>query len=243
MLSDLDISDTPDNESKLFVKVKIFPQNNDWWADLCMWKVEVNQSVSPEWFKKNGYVYGQKLVESLSAWKKEHILENTNIDVLSEGYYFLKNCKVNEIKNDTKVVLRDSTVIMAKDGSTIVEAYGKSVIKVMTDKSSIISAHGDTIIERMCDNSKIEEMSGNSKVVLAYGDASIQNMYGNSSVDVLTETSFVEVMTGNTVINKMKGNAVVWERYENSAIKMTNDMQAIFKQMNRYLGYLQSKQD
>ena len=228
MLLKSGIADNSENASKLFVVVKIIPQNNDWLTDPATWEFDIDQDVIPEWFINDRDAYEQKLRNEVILWKEEHVFENKDFEVLSEGYYLLKNCRVKELEGEVEVVLLDSVVDLVKDGAVIIDAYGNSVIHKMMSGAIIYSAFDNTRVDAMYNASRVHDMWNNSSIGKIYDVCHVCNMYGKSSIDTIADLVTVEDMNDNSVINIKTGNASVWRVNNNAKIKASGKAHVLF---------------
>ena len=137
LLRDLDIEDTYNNASRIFVRAELVPAKGEWWTDPDGWEYVVDQDVVPDWYDTDPGKYEEEFRQAVKAWWEEHVLVDKKIGGLSSGFYRLKRCDVRELLNDVKVYLDDSTVGSMRDSSTVGEMRGSSQVGEMWDSSQV----------------------------------------------------------------------------------------------------------
>ena len=107
MLEELKIADTQRNAETKFVRVELIPKENDAFSDINSWKFVVDQDILPNWFVKE---YDEsRMREAVKVWAKSHIFISVDDLQLSNGIFYLKDCKNARFVNSTSKHWGNST--------------------------------------------------------------------------------------------------------------------------------------
>jgi putative transposon-encoded protein len=242
MLEALNIKDTQENASNIFVRVELFPMANDFFSDIDTWSFNVDQDILPDWFVKE---YDEiRMRDAVKVWAKDRIFINQNNLQLSNGSFYVKNCHNVSFNNSTVESYGNSTV--KSFGNSTVESYGNSTVKsygnstVESYGNSTVKSFGNSTVESY-GNSTVKSF-GNSTVesydnstVKSFGNSTVES-YGNSTVksyDNSTVKSFgnstVESYDNSTV--ESYGNSTV-ESYDNSTVESFGNSTVILTQFS-----------
>ena len=124
MLNELGIEDTRENAERVFVRAELIPPNNDFFAPVSEWTLNVDQDILPDWFVKE---YEEKRMrEGMQSWAEAHIHVGKSNLIITEGMHLLKN---------STVTAYDQSVVRAY-GQSMVRAYGQSTVKAC-DQSTV----------------------------------------------------------------------------------------------------------
>ena len=97
LLDSLGMEDSYINATKMFVRAELIPKDNEWWINPNeypeKWEFIVEQDITPDWFDEENYE--DMFRRSICEWWNNHVLVEQEIEELNEGYYRLKECKVN----------------------------------------------------------------------------------------------------------------------------------------------------
>jgi hypothetical protein len=107
MLKELNIKDTQKNAETLFVKVQLIPKNNNIFSDVNTWTFIINQDIIPEWFVAENEE--KRMKEAVKKWYNKHVFIKINDLELSNGVYYLKDCKNANITNGICMIYGDSS--------------------------------------------------------------------------------------------------------------------------------------
>ncbi|GHU60409.1 hypothetical protein AGMMS49975_29420 [Clostridia bacterium] len=214
MLRELGIDDTRENAGTKFIRAELSPTDDDIFSDIEGWAFKVDQDIRPDWFVKEADK--KRMVEAVKEWAKIHILVGKIDFSVSDGTFYLKNCKRVTAHDNSKVTVYGNSTVKARDNSTFaayenskvtaydnskveaynnskVEAYENSKVKVRND--STVTAYDDSMVAAY-ENSKVTAYD-NSKVK-AYSNSKVE-AYNNSTVEAYNNST-VEAYNNSTVI-------------------------------------------
>lgn len=181
MLNELGIEDTRENAERVFVRAELIPPNNDFFAPVSEWMLNVDQDILPDWFVKE---YEEKRMrEGMQSWAEAHIHVGKSNLIITEGMHLLKN---------STVTAYDQSVVTAYDQSTVT-AYGRSVVTaydrsvVTAYDQSMVRAYGQSTV-KACGQSMVKAYD--QSMVTAYGQSMVK-AYGQSTVIIHSSSSFV----------------------------------------------------
>lgn len=111
-----------------FAKIEIVPPKNNYWNNkYAEWKLIIDEKRKPEWFDEK---HEQACFIKLKKWKKEFVFKNKKLKSIENKYgLFLKNCKIESVKNclifemwenSTVNAMGNSTVLFDQDGFCVV---------------------------------------------------------------------------------------------------------------------------
>jgi hypothetical protein len=197
MLEELKIEDNQRNAEKRFVRAELVPLNNDVFSDIDTWKFVVDQDIIPEWFVKE---YEEtRIREAVKLWAKDHIFIGVDDLRLSEGMFYLKDCKNSHCSNTTSEHYGNATsehydnatskhysnATSKHWGNTTSEHYDNATSKHYSNATSkhwgnTTSEHYDNATSKHCSNTTSKH----------YGNAT--SKHWGFSVSCLPEYSSVE---------------------------------------------------
>jgi len=187
MLEELNIEDNVKNANNLFVRAELYPEDGNIFFDVENWCFCVDQDIIPDWFVKEYEV--KRMKEEVKKWYKEHIFINVDDLELSNGNFYLKDCKNAHFNNSTSKHYGNSTsehydnsTSEHYDNSTS-KHYGNSTSEHYDNSTSehygnSTSKHYGNSTSEHCDNSTSEHY-GNS--TSEHCDNSTSEHYGNST--------------------------------------------------------------
>ena len=229
--------------TETFVQVMLIPDKNAWWLNPEeypeAWKFSVNQNCTPKWFHqaKNEQVFR----EAVCAWWQKHVLVDQKINQLSAGYYWLKRCEVQKLRDDVCVLLDDSTVDEMCGHSAVTKMYGSSKISKMYEHSTVSEMFDLSVVDKMYGKSAVGEMRGRSSVGEMRENATIGKMKNSSAVSEMWNDSAIGQMYDNSAagrtyhnsrIGMMFCNSIVGEMYSNSTVGKMNHSSKVGKMYN-----------
>ena len=227
LLRKLKIEDTDTNARRRFVRAELLPPNEKWWTDPSTWTFHVDQDILPNWYTDDPGKYEQSFREAVTEWVKTHVKVNEEIEALSEGYYMLKDCRVEKLTDNAKVYLFDSSVNKTYHHSFVKEMHGKSIVNEMRDSSSVYEMHGKSIVNEMHDSSSVDEMHDKSSVNGMWGASSIIGMYDDSSVNKMYDYSSVNEMHDKSSVNEMWWASSIIGMYDDSSVNKMHDSSSV----------------
>jgi hypothetical protein len=120
---DHDLTDDTCDKSELkFARIEITPPNNDVFKPISEWDFKIDQSITPDWWSE---FYKKSAIDVLEKFMKSAIKIGQEIKLLSDGRFFVNDCKIDEI-NNCMVVLCGGTVNAIR-GGTVNEIRGGTV--------------------------------------------------------------------------------------------------------------------
>lgn len=72
LLEKLNIEDSRENASRVFVRMELIPKNDDLTSDVSTWKFIVDQDIVPEWFKNDRGRYEDEFRDVVKDWIKKN---------------------------------------------------------------------------------------------------------------------------------------------------------------------------
>lgn len=72
LLEKLNIEDSTENASRVFVRMELIPKNDDLTSDVSGWKFIVDQDIVPEWFENDRGKYEDKFRDTVKDWIKKN---------------------------------------------------------------------------------------------------------------------------------------------------------------------------
>lgn len=238
ILNSVGIEDTEENAMSMFVKVQLLPPNDEWWTDPDTWVIRIGQNFLPDWFKRYRELYLAEFRAEVKEWWKQHVLVNQKIDELTNGYYWLKRCKVGKLGKNVKVLCNDSSIGLMYGNSIVSEMYGNSTIGAMYHTSSVGAMYNNSIIGvmfhssavgKMWDSSIIREMRGTSNVKEINGNSTVYMMKGNSIIHEMRDNSTIYEMVGNSTVGIMCLKSTIWRMRGASTVRTMCDQSIIEK--------------
>lgn len=243
LLKHIGITDSEENQKKLFVKASLSPWNNDIFSDPNTWtfRIEQDEDRLPMWYKKNRQGREKSFRQAVCQWLNEHSFIGQNIGLLSKGYYSLKDCTVEEISGNASVRLShsnirnvsgkakilcmsdDSIVKTISENSIVEEMSGYSTIGLMKGYSTVVDMRDLSIIEQMNDHSTVRVMWHESFVLKMTNHSRVRFMMQQSKIGTMKGMSAVEVMKDNAQIYKMEEESYLEASYDNSRIGMPKE--------------------
>ena len=214
LLDSMGIEDTMENAMRVFVRAELLPPDNKWWTDPDTWEFVVDQDITPDWYNEDRERYIAEFREAVKSWWLEHVFVDKEIEELTNGYYYLKRCRVRSLTNVVKVLCDDSIIWEMRHNSCIIGMYGNSIVDTMWD---------DSIIQIMCDNSTVGTMYNNSGVCDMFDTSTIQEMFHLSTVGMMHDSSSINLMRDNSTVSMMAFNSVVNVMTDNSTIRKMHD--------------------
>ena len=196
------INDTQANYDK-FVRVEFTPDDNSDFSDIEKYKLNIDESSTPEWFEKHREYITSRLKEIVS---KRIITSDQKI--LTGGLYVVKNCLIDKVISAQIVYLQGQVNEMREN----------SQVNVMWENSHVNEMRGNSQVNVMWGNSQVNEMRGNSQVNVMRENSQVNEMWGNSQVNVMRENSQVNVMRETSQVNVMRENSQVKSHYSNKPL-------------------------
>ena len=209
LLRDLNIEDTYNNASRIFVRAELAPAKGEWWTDPDGWEYVVDQDVVPDWYDTDPGKYEEEFRQAVKAWWEEHVIVDKKIDELSSGYYRLKWCEVKRLLNDVKVYLDQSKVGEMWDSSQVGEMWESSRVGSMWDSSQVGEMWGSSQVGSMWDSSQVGEMRESSQVGSMRESSQVGSMRGSSRVGSMWDSSRVGSMWDSSQVGKICGSSQV----------------------------------
>ena len=215
-----------------FVRVEFTPDNMEDFPNVDKYKLNVDESATPDWFEKHREYVTGRLKEIVS---KRIITSDQKI--LTGGLYVVKDCIIDKMICATIVYLQAQVNEMSENSQVNI-MWGNSQIGTMSENSQVNAMRGNSQIGTMRENShvnvmrgnsQIGTMSGNSQVNIMWENSQIGTMSGNSHVNAVSENSQVNVMSGNSQIGIMSGNSQVNEMRGDSQVKNYNSTKRLPK--------------
>ena len=183
------------------VLAELKPVNNEWWVNPAehpeKWELSVDGDLIPDWFLANEQKYESKFRSLVYDWWKDHVFVAEKIDTLENGYFLLKDCKVDTLDTDVKAVLNDSMVEYMHSNAVVLEMLGYSTIENMFDFSEV---------QWMKDSSVVGCMWGYSSIVSMYDKTTVHKMYDFSIVHTMHGSSSVENICDYALARDFKYN-------------------------------------
>lgn len=240
LLNSLKIVDNDINAMKMFVRAELIPPQGKWWTNPSEWIFNVAQDILPNWFTLDREKYEEEFRNEVIEWCRIHVLFNQEIDTLSEGYYLIKDCRINKICGDTSAELSNSVVgeLLEKanirlmtnnskihkmcNGTVINMVKNNSVVCTMTD-DSIISLLSESTVYKMCGHSLVEVMDSNSKIDLMQERSRVQIMLGNSKVVCMYNYSVIGEMRSASMVCDLSNEAKILKMLGSSVVSIMDD--------------------
>ena len=201
MLNELGIEDTRENAERVFVRAELIPPNNDFFAPVSEWTLNVDQDILPDWFVKE---YEEKRMrEGMQSWAEAHIHVGKSNLIITEGMHLLKNSTVTAY-DQSVVRAYDRSVVTAYDRS-VVTAYDQSVVRAYGQ--SMVRAYGQSTV-KACDQSTVEAYDQSTveaydqSVVEAY-DQSMVKAYGQSTVEAYDQSMVIIHSSSSFDVNRL----------------------------------------
>lgn len=96
LLEKLNIKDTMENASRVFVRMELIPNNDDLTTDISTWMFVVDQDIVPDWFENDRGRYEDEFRNVVSDWVKKNtvIMAGKSWSIFKEdekGTYYLLN--------------------------------------------------------------------------------------------------------------------------------------------------------
>jgi hypothetical protein len=194
MLEELKIEDSIKNAEKIFVRAELYPKNDDIFSSVDTWIFNVDQDVIPDWFVKE--YEEQRMREAVNKWHEKHVFIGVDNLKLSNGTFYIKDCKNAHFSNSTSEHYGNSTS-KHYDNSTS-EHYGNSTSEHYDNSTSkhygnSTSEHYDNSTSKHYDNSTSKHYDNSTSE--HYGNSTSKH-YSNStsehwdnSTSILTEYS------------------------------------------------------
>ena len=175
IISLFNINDSQVNCNK-FVRVEYTPDNNTDLPDISKYKLNVDESVTPDWFEK----HKDYTIERLKSIVEKRII-TINQKILTGGIYVVKDCKIDKLIS-----------------AQIIYLQGK--VNEMWENSQVNEMWENSLVNEMWENSRVNEMWENSLVNVMRGNSQVNVMRENSQVNVMRESSQVNVMRENSQV-------------------------------------------
>ncbi len=177
MLEELHINDTTKNAENLFVRAELYPENGDIFSDVDTWKFKVDQDIVPEWFVEE--YEEQRMKNEVKKWYEKHVFIGIDNLELSNGNFYLKDCKNTHLNNSTSKHYGNSTsehygnsTSEHYDNSTS-EHYGNSTSKHFNNSTS---EHYDNSTSKHYGNSTSKHFNNSTSVIPQYSSNNKDNI-------------------------------------------------------------------
>ena len=221
ILRKLNIGDNRSNAMRRFVRLELYPKNDEWWISPEehpeQWMFNVDQDILPDWF--NSEIAETEMRKEVYAWWKIHVMVDQKIEQLESGYYRLKRCEVKQLLSDVSVMLDSSTVNEMRGSSTVNEMWGSSTVNKMLDSSTVNEMRDSSTVNKMWDSSTVNEMRGSSTVNEMWDSSTVNEMRGSSTVSKMWDSSTVNEMRDSSTVNKMWDSSTVNEMLDRSTAR------------------------
>lgn len=169
MLEELNIKDTFENASNLFIRAEILPADGEF-SDVMGWKFRVDQDILPDWYVPD--MDESRAKEAVAEWMKVRTLSEGSHEVKDGVWFAFNDATVEAHDNATVEAFNDATV-EAYDNATV-RAYGNATVK----------AYGNATVEA-CNNATVKAFD-NATVEAYEGATVIMPKYSLNSLDRIT---------------------------------------------------------
>ena len=150
------INDSQTNCNK-FVRVEFSPDNDSDLPDISKYKLNVDESTTPNWFGK----HREYVTERLTDIVKNRIISGSR-KLLIGGLYVVKDAEIGRIKSAIVVYLQNSQVNEMRENSQVNVMWGNSQVNEMWGNSQVNVMWGNSQVNEMLESSQVNEMWGNS---------------------------------------------------------------------------------
>jgi hypothetical protein len=182
MLEELNISDTFENASSVFVRAEISPTDGNVFSDVTGWKLNVDQDILPDWYVPE--IDESRAKNAVSEWMKNHTISGGEREV-RDGVWFATGSATVTAWNSATVKAYSNATVTAYDSATV-KAYSSATVTAWN--SATVTAY-------------------DIATVTAYGSATV-TAYGSATVtayDSATVTAYgsATVIIPNVSFNKL----------------------------------------
>lgn len=146
LLKSLNIEDNYFNSNKIFVKVELFPINDNKVSDISEWQYVVDQDMVPDWYSENPGKYEKEFREAVAEWMKENAVIVagkiwTAIKTDDKGTYYLSNCAVayttfgksnNYAESNVRRIINENSL-----AQRLKEEFGDRLVPISTNLFSL----------------------------------------------------------------------------------------------------------
>ena len=157
LLKELEIKDTFENASKLFVRAELVPpEDGNVFSNIDSWEYSVDQDILPDWFVKD--FDRERMVEAVKEWAKKHVHVNkAGLRLKSGKQHYIKDCKEVVIAGDAEVEW----------------IFGSAIVEWICGSAKVEEICGSAKVEGICDSAKVGGIFGSAKVERIFGSAKV----------------------------------------------------------------------
>ena len=155
------INDTQTNCDK-FVRVEYTVEDENDYADIEKYKLNVDEQTIPKWFEK----HREFVTEKLKGIVKTRIIL-TDRKLLIGGLFVVKDCKITTIK--------DCHVISIYGSAQVENIYGSAQVKYISGSAQVENIYGSAHVKYISGSAQVESIYGSAHVKYISGSANIIN--------------------------------------------------------------------
>jgi hypothetical protein len=194
-----DLTDNTCDPAELrFARVEITPPDNDVFRPVSEWSLKIDQSITPVWWSE---FYAKNAFAILENFLTPALLVGKNIQELTEGRFWVKDCKIATVKGGVFIVVLFGS-------SQVGAMYGSSQVGEMSGSSQVRAMFGSSQVRAMYDSSQVGVMFGSSQVGEMSGSSQVRAMYDSSQVGAMYDSSQVRAMYGSSQVGVMEQNSI-----------------------------------
>jgi hypothetical protein len=154
------INDTQTNCDK-FVRVEYTVEDENDYADIEKYKLNVDEQTTPKWFEK----HREFVTEKLKGIVKTRIIL-TDRKLLIGGLFVVKDCKITTIKDCHVISICGSAQVESIYGSAQVKnIYDSAQVKYIYDSAQVESIYGSAQVKYIYDSAQVKYIYDSAKII------------------------------------------------------------------------------
>lgn len=210
--------------NKVFIFAELFPSNGDVFSSIDSWEFRVNQTILPEWYRKD--TCKQRMIDAVKEWAKNRIyVGKDNLTIKSGGGYCIKDCKNVVICGDATVreICGFSDIMFIRDRVKVDEIYDNVIINEIQDEVKVGNILDDVVIRCICDSVTVSTIMNNVNIEYISDFVKIQNIIDNVIVEHIYGGCIIEVIEGNVMVNHVYDDVNIINIFGNVSVMHITD--------------------
>ena len=220
MLEELNIDDTRENASRLFVRAELYPKNGDVFSNIDDWEFNVDQDILPEWFVEK--YEKSRMVGAVKDWAKTHIhIGIDNLTIKDGKNHYIKDChNVNICDSATvKNICGSATVEYICDSATVKNICGSATVEYICDSATVEYICGSATVEYICGSATVEYICDSATVKNIYGSATVEYICDSATVEYICDSATVKNICDSATVEYIYGSATVEYICDSATVK------------------------